>query len=109
MDRNKGRHTAPLGVLMPYQVSRPLRRGHENIDRGIRHDLSEVDVKPMGKCQIGPLLQIRANLFPVQVSLELIRHQDHHHISELYGISDVEDFKPSPLCLPPRSPISETD
>src|SRR3972149_10876849 len=109
MDSDKGRHTTPLGVPRPYQMSRPLRGCHEHIDRGLRHDLSKVDVETMGKCQIGPLLQIRADLLPVQVPLELIRRQNHHHISELYGISDLEDLKPGLLCLPPRSPISETD
>src|SRR3990172_4261236 len=101
MNGYKGRHTACFRILMPDKMSRPFWGHHEHIDRCIRDYLAEVDIKPMSKGDVCPFTQIRANLFPVQITLQLVRNKYHNNIRDPYSLADRQHLKTCTLCLLP--------
>src|SRR3989337_3483676 len=101
MNCYKGRYTASFRILMPDEMSGPFRRRHEHIDRCIRDYLSKVDIKPMSKGNVCPLAQIRGYLFPVQITLKLIRNKYHNNIRYTDRLTDRYHLKTCPLGLLP--------
>ncbi len=61
-------------------MARGLRRDHDHVQIGTRHDLVVVDREAVGEGQGGALLQVRLDLVLVQAALELVGGEDHHQI-----------------------------
>src|SRR5262245_15784759 len=80
LDRDEARHAAPLQVLAPHEMTRPLRRHHEHVHVGWRDDLLEVDVEAVTECQVLALRQPGADLVLVDLRALLVGHEHHDHV-----------------------------
>ena len=74
-------------------MSRALGGHHEHIHRGRRDDLRIVDVEPVGKSDGHALLQVRFHGLLVNLRLQRIRNQHHHHVgffARRFGRGDLQ-------------------
>ena len=97
--RDQVGNAAALEVLGAHGVARGLGGDHDDVEVGARHDLVVVDVEAVGKGQGRALLQVRLDFITVQLELELIRDQDHHHIGAVDCLGHVLDLEASVLGL----------
>ena len=58
-----------------------------------RLDIAVVDVETVGESQSSARLQVRLNLFLVNLGLVLVRQQDHDHVGFGDGLADRLDFQ----------------
>ena len=86
------RDAAAGGVLTTHDVARALRSDHE--DRVVlgRLDVAVVDVETVSESQSSARLQVRLNLFLVNLSLVLVRQQNHDHVGFGDSLADRLDF-----------------
>ncbi len=70
-----------------------LRRDHDHVEVGTRHNLVVVDREAVGEGQSGALLDVRLDFVLVQLGLELVRGQDHDQVGTGNGCSNVGHFQ----------------
>ena len=86
--RQQAWHAAAAQVFRAHRVARPLGRHHEDIEIGARLDQVEMDVEAMGKRQGRTFLHIIKEAFAIDIGLQLVRGQHHHHICPSRGFAD---------------------
>src|SRR5690606_4151425 len=74
-------------------VARCLGRDHDHVEVSTRHHLVVVDRETVGEGQDGAFLQIRLQLFLVQLALEFVRGQDHYQVSSSNCGGDISHFQ----------------
>jgi len=75
LHRDQARHAAALLVLAADQMSRPLRRDHDDVDVLRRHDVLEVDVEPVAEPEGLASLEVWGDLAGVDLRLHLVRQR----------------------------------
>jgi hypothetical protein len=83
-------------------VARALGGDHDDVVTGLGGDVAEADVEAVAEDQRGAVLEVRGDLVAVQVTLHLIRRQDHDHVGALDGLGDGGDREALVLRLRPR-------
>ena len=66
-----------------------LRRDHDHVEVGARHDLVVVDGETVGEGQGGTFLDVRLDFVVVESGLELVRRQDHDQVSSRNSFGNV--------------------
>src|SRR5579864_8079333 len=77
--REQTRHAAPLLVLAPHQIARPLGGDQHHVEVLARLDLAEVDVEAVREQQGGTRLQLLPDAL-VELLLRRVRNQHGHEI-----------------------------
>src|SRR5690606_2184820 len=67
MDRNEAGHAAATEIFTADRVAGALRRDHENVHIGARHDKVEVDVEAMREDKRRAFLHVRRELLFIDV------------------------------------------
>jgi hypothetical protein len=80
-------------------VARGLRGHHDHVQILARHDLVVVNGKAVGEGKRSALLHVGLDFFLVQLGLEFVRGQDHHHIGRLHGRRHIRNLQAVRLCL----------
>ena len=70
-----------------------LRCNHENVNASWRNDLLEVDIETMREGESTAWLEVRTNLFLVDVRLLLIRDQNHRDVRLLNRLGDRQNLE----------------
>ena len=87
VDGDQHGHAAAGGVGAAHRVARGLGRHHHHVQVGTRLHLTVVDVEAVCERQHCALLQVRLDVGLVGSGDVLVRHQDHHEVGALDGIS----------------------
>src|SRR5579862_3688823 len=72
---------------------------HRNIDIGRRFDEAEMDVEAVGEHQGFALGQVGRNVGGIEVALDVIGYEDHHHVGGLGGFGGRQDSEPGGGCF----------
>ncbi len=99
VNSNQARDSAALGEDLAHAMARRLGRGQRYVDVLGGHDGLVVDVEAVREHQHGARLDVRRDLFGVDIGLRLVRRQDHHHIGPLGGVGHGVDLEPGLLRL----------
>jgi hypothetical protein len=84
-------------------VARRLRRDHDDVEVGARHDLAVVHVEAVGEGQHRALLGVRRDVFVVDLGDVLVRQQDHDDVGGLDRFVHFGHLQAGLLDLVPRS------
>ena len=57
---------------------------HDDVDVVPWNDLAEVDIEAMAEGKVGTLLDVRPDLFPVDITLSFVRQEDHDDIGHFH-------------------------
>ena len=96
-DGEYGRNARALLERAADEVTGALRRNHEHIDALGRNNLLEMDVEAVSKGKRTALLEVRADLFLVNIRLLLIGDEHHRNICLLHRIGNRRDLQT--MCL----------
>jgi len=97
--RDQARNAAAALIFAAHCVAGALWRDHEHVDVGARVQQVEMHVQAMRERQRRAGLQVRTQLFTVQVALAFIRRQDHDHVGPFRRIGRVHDLQPGAFRL----------
>src|SRR6185369_12709895 len=103
MNCDQRRSTAAFSKHFADAVSRSLRRNHADINIFRRSNRAEADVEAVSKHQRLPFCQVRLDVLLVDVSLRVVRNQNHDHVRPLGSLSYIGDFESSGFGLGLRS------
>ena len=103
--RDKTGHAAAALIFRAHRVAGPLRRDHQHIEIAARFDQIEMDVEAMREHQGRALLEIVFEVIAIDVALQLVRGEQHHHIGPFGGIGDGLHLKPHSFRLLGRGEI----
>ena len=110
LDADKHWDTAAVGVFTTHDVTRALRGDHADVDALGGLDVAEVDVEAMGEEEGIAVLEVRGDLFGVQLTLVLIGGQDHDHVGLLTRLLDGQHAQPLGFSLSNRrGTLAQTD
>ena len=84
---------AAFHELGAHSVAWCFRRDHDHVEVGTRNNLIVVNRETVGESQGGAFLDIRLDFVLVQRRLELVRGQNHDHVSRGHRASNVSDFQ----------------
>ena len=91
--RHQTGDAAALQVFAAHGVAGALGGDHEHVEIGAGLDQLEVDVEAMGEDQGGALLQVGGQIGVVQLGLQLVGGEDHHHVAPLGGLGRGQDLE----------------
>jgi hypothetical protein len=74
-------------------VAGPLRRDHHDVEIGARLDQVEVDVEPVGEHQRRAVFHVGVQLAVIDVGLQLVGRQHHHHVGPFGGLGDFHHLE----------------
>ena len=92
VDRDEAGHAAAALVFRTHGVAGPLRRHHQHVEIRARLDQVEMDVEAVREHQRRAVLHIGCEFVAVDVGLQLVGRQHHHHVGPFGGARDVEHF-----------------
>ena len=92
-------NAAALDEDFAHAMAGSLGRGHAHVDAGGRHDGLEVNVEAVREHQQLARLQVRPDLFGIELGRGLVGDQDHHHVSPLWSLGHGGHFKAGLLRL----------
>ncbi|OQA08529.1 MAG: hypothetical protein BWY65_01457 [Firmicutes bacterium ADurb.Bin373] len=101
VNRDQAGHAFTFRIHPAHNMSRSLGGYHKYIDIGGRHDLAEMDVKPVGKHERVAFLQVRLDLLLVDSGLQLVGDQDLNDVSHFCRLGHSHYLEPVSLCLLP--------
>ena len=71
----------------------PLRRDHQHVDVGARLDQVEVHVEAVREHQRRALLHVGGEVIAIDVGLQLVRGEHHHHVGPFGGLGDLHHLE----------------
>ena len=110
MHRDQHRRAPALGVGRAHRVTGSLRRDHHHVEILARHDLSVVDVEPVGESERRALSDTGFDVGFVHGGDMLIRHQHHHEVGSFDRPRNLLDVQAGLFCLVPGGAVlSQSD
>ena len=70
-------------------MARTLGRDHHHVEIGARLDQVEMDVEPVGEHQRRAFLHVGVELIVIDVGLQLVGREHHHHVGPFGGLGDL--------------------
>ena len=99
MDRDQAGHAAALEIFAAHGVAGALRRDHQHVEVGARIDQVEMHVEAVGEQQRRALLHVVVQMLAIDVALQFVRGQHHHHVGPLGGLGDFHHLEAGGLGL----------
>ena len=93
MDRDQARHAGAALVFRAHRVARPLGRDHQHVEVGARLDQVEMHVEAVREHQRRTVLHVGGEVIAIDVGLQLVGRQHHHHVGPLGGLGDLHDLE----------------
>ncbi len=84
-------------------MARALRRDHQHVEIGPRLDQVEMDVEPVREHQRRAVLHVGGEMIAVDIGLQLVGREHHHHVGPFGRIRDFLDRQLDALRLLGRS------
>ena len=93
MDRHQHRHAGAALVFRAHGVAGALGRDHHHVEVGARLDQVEVDVEAVREHQRRALLHVGGEVVAIDVGLQLVGREHHHHVGPFGGLGDLHDLE----------------
>ena len=93
LNADQGRNTLSFGICLTYDMSRALRRDHDNVQILCRTDELEVNVEAMCECKRIAFLHMRCDELVVDISGALIRYEHHDDVACFRSAFDIHDLE----------------
>ena len=93
VDREQARHAGAALVFGAHGVARPLRRDHHHVEIGARLDQVEMNVEAVREHQRRAVLHIGVQLVVIDVGLQFVGREHHHHVGPFGGLGDFHDLE----------------
>src|SRR5690606_20704565 len=90
---DQARHAAALLVLATNGVTGALRRDHDDVNRRLPLDETEMNVEAVRESNCSAVADVASDLVAVDVSLQLVRSSHHDQVSPGSGLGDGHDLK----------------
>jgi len=97
--RHQAGHARAAVIFRAHGVAGAFRRDHRHVEIGARFDQVEMDVQPVREEQRRALAHVLPHVLVVDVSLQLVRREHHHHVSRPRSIGDAHNLQPLRLGL----------
>ena len=94
MHRHQCRHSHAFREQLAHAMAGRFGRDHGNVHVRRRLNLPEVNIEAVGEHQSLTLGHVRRDFARVQIALDMIRDQDHHHIGGLRGVGGGKNLEP---------------
>ena len=92
VDGDEARHAAAALVFRAHGMAGALRRDHQDVEIGARLDEVEMDVEAVREHQRRALLHVGREFVAVDVRLQFVGGQHHHHVRPFRGVGDTHDL-----------------
>ena len=92
-DGDQARHAAAALIFRAHGVAGALRRDHQHVEIGARIDQVEVHVQAVREQQRRALLHVGVQMIAIDVALQLVGRQHHHHVRPLRGLGDFHHLE----------------
>ena len=93
MDRDQARHAGAALILGAHGVAGALRRDHQHVEVGARLDQVEMHVEAVREHQRRAVLHVGVQMVAVDVALQFVGREHHHHVGPLGGLGDLHDLE----------------
>ena len=93
MDRDQARHAAAALVFRAHGMAGALRRDHQHVEVGARLDQVEMHVEAVREHQRRAVLHVGVQVIAVDVGLQFVRRQHHHHVGPFGGVGDFHHLE----------------
>ena len=90
-DTDQGRNALAFGIRGTNNMSRALRRNHDDINVLGRFDKLEMNVEAMCECERIAFLHMRSDKLVIDIGSSFIRYQHHYNITRFCSTFDVHD------------------
>ena len=93
MHRQQAGHTGAALIFRAHGVARALGRDHHHVEIGARLDQVKVDVEPVRKHQRRALLHVLDEVVVIDVGLQFVGREHHHHVGPFRGLGDLHHLE----------------
>ena len=93
MDRQQARHAGAALIFGAHGVARALGRDHHHVEVGARLDQVEMDVEAVREHQRRAVLHVAVQVIAVDVGLQFVGREHHHHVGPFGGLGDFHDLE----------------
>ena len=93
MDREQARHAGAALIFRAHGVAGPLGRDHHHVEIGARLDQIEMDVEAVREHQRRALLHVGVQMVVIDVGLQFVGREHHHHVGPFGGLGDFHDLE----------------
>ena len=91
MDGEQARHAGAALIFRAHGMARTFRRDHHHVEIGARLDQVEMDVEPVREHQRRAFLHVGVQLVVIDVGLQFVGREHHHHVGPFGGLGDFHD------------------
>ncbi len=91
--RHQHRHAGAALVFRAYGMAGALGRDHHHVKVRPRLNKIEMDVEAMGEHQRGAVLHVGMQMVAVDLGLQLVGREHHHHVRPLGGLGHLHDLE----------------
>ena len=93
VDRHQHGTPAPRAIFRAHGVAGALGRDHHHVEVGARLDQVEMHVEAVREHQRGALLHVGGEMVVIDVGLQFVGRDHHHHVGPFGGLGHLHDLE----------------